>query len=1148
MSKSESQNTDWERSTESKLPDILSNYKQSNFSLQLKARVFYNICIAAIIALVGLTVSSSVVQLTSPTQKLDLQIIIPLIILLVIFFACLFLLIKGHYVIATNLFLISANATVWYIMFNSSNDLIVVKLDTVVIILAIITAIPLFIQKYKSTIFIYIAVNIILLFAFVHYSKDLIGLNTPSIIDFLTDTSIALIFSGVAAYLIIKINDKALQKLESDYQKRIQAEKALHQSEVFRKRIFDSSSIPIVVMDSVNYKYIDLNYAAVKVYGYQDKNELLGKTPLDVSAPKQYNGEFSNISAINFIEMAKAQGNATFEWLHQRPNGELWDAEVHLLSFVMHDKMYLQFSLVDITERKKAQKALEESELKYRSIFEDAQVGIYQTSPEGVVLQANPALLKMLGFNSLQDLSHRNLNNDNVYINKTRNDFINEITKNGFIKDYESEWLKKNGETLMIRENARLVKDDEGNIKYYEGFVVDITETKKAEKELKESAEQLRMALLGAKLGMWDWDMQNNIIRVNDLFVEMLGYNLTDFSGGVLQFSDWKEMLHEDDFLNTIKVFNEHAKKNTELYEATFRMKHKNGDWKWILARGKVYERNDGKPTRALGTHLDITNNKKAQLAVIESEQKYREMTELLPIAIWETNLKGVCTYTNKVGLEIHGYTEDDLLLGINVLDLIIPEEKAYAAESLKSRLHGVPSKGDEYTALKKDGTTFPAQIYTSVIYKNNQAAGFRGVTVDITKAKNAERELKESEQKYRTIIEAFPDVIMISDLKGNIIFGNSALEEITGIKPADYNNLNRKAKIHPDDQHLITKALKKLLSEDVRHTDIIENRFIDHWGNIHWFSGIMSKLELNNQVYIQTISRDVTDKKNIEQELDKYRQHLEFLVQERTDELETTNEELTSTNEELLQQREELEAVLLNLQNTQKQLIQAEKMASLGVLASGIAHEINNPLNFIKGGVFGIESYLNDHLQEHLGELNPLIEGINEGVHRAANIVTSLNHYSRKNDSKMLNCDMHAIIDNCLVILQNQTKNRIDIEKNYTDVKYGLKGNEGKLHQVVMNILTNAIHAIDTKGEIKIKTYVKDQRFNLQVTDTGCGIKPDHLSKVLDPFFTTKEPGKGTGLGLSIANNILQEHSGSIEFESKINEGTTVLITLPLN
>jgi PAS domain S-box-containing protein len=551
---------------------------------------------------------------------------------------------------------------------------------------------------------------------------------------------------------------------------------------------------------------------------------------------------------------------------------------------------------------------------------------------------------------------------------------------------------------------------------------MDITETKNAEKELKESAEQLRMALLGAKLGMWDWDMQNNIIKVNDLFVEMMGYKLTDFSGGVLQFSDWKEMLHEDDFLNTIKVFNEHAKKNTELYEATFRMKHKNGDWKWILARGKVSERKDGKPIRALGTHLDITSNKKAQMA------------------------------------------------------------------------------------------------------------------------------LKESEQKYRTIIEAFPDVIMISDLKGNIIFGNSALEEITGIKPADYTNINRKAKIHPDDQHLITKALKKLLSEDVRHTDIIENRFIDHWGNIHWFSGIMSKLELNNQVYIQTISRDVTDKKNIEQELDKYRQHLEFLVQERTDELETTNEELTSTNEELLQQREELEAVLLNLQNTQKQLIQAEKMASLGVLASGIAHEINNPLNFIKGGVFGIESYLNDHLQEHLGELNPLIEGINEGVHRAANIVTSLNHYSRKNDSKMLNCDMHAIMDNCLVILQNQTKNRIDIEKNYTDVKYGLKGNEGKLHQVVMNILTNAIHAIDTKGEIKIKTYVKDQRFNLQVTDTGCGIKPEHLSKVLDPFFTTKEPGKGTGLGLSIANNILQEHSGSIEFESKLNKGTTVLITLPLN
>ena len=185
--------------------------------------------------------------------------------------------------------------------------------------------------------------------------------------------------------------------------------------------------------------------------------------------------------------------------------------------------------------------------------------------------------------------------------------------------------------------------------------------------------------------------------------------------------------------------------------------------------------------------------------------------------------------------------------------------------------------------------------------------------------------------------------------------------------------------------------------------------------------------------------------------------------------------------------------------------------------------------------------------MDEHLDELNPLIEGINEGVHRAANIVKSLNHYSRKNDSKIADCNIHAIIDNCLVILQNQIKNRIEIEKIYTDGKYVITGNEGKLHQVILNILTNAIHAIEKQGVITIKIGSKKSNIIISIKDSGSGISKENLSKIFDPFFTTKEAGKGTGLGLSIAYNIVKDHNGTLEVNSEVNKGTEFKIILPL-
>lgn len=1134
------------RRLENKIPEILKVYNTSNFTLKLKARVFFNICIVAIFALLILIAASVYVQLYGPENKLNYHILIPNVVLLIVFIVSLFLLVKGKYNNASHLFLISANICVWYIMLFGGTEHVVMRLDTVVLILAIINSIPLFIHKYKSTIIIYVVVNLAFLLLFVQFFKNDYGLTNYIIVDYLVDTSIAILFSGVAAYQIVRINNKALDKVETDYHKRIHAEKALKDSEDFRKTIFENSTIPIVVMDSKTLEYIDLNDSAIKIFGFDHKEHILGTTLFKLSPSFQYDGASSEAKALYYFEKAKNEGAVRFEWLHQKPNGDLWDSEVHLLSFELNDKLFYQFSIIDITEQKKTLKELQKSEKNYRTLMENLDEVILMVDLDDKVQYVNKKFTEKLGYtlNEIKNkISYELLvePNDQEIIKKANQQRIKKQKS-----QYELTFKAKNGNKIDFLVNGAPVLNDEGKVIGSIGAMVDISYRKMTERALRESEEQLKMALLGAKIGMWDWDMINNKIRINDLFVEMLGYKITDFKDSILDFNDWKKMVHEDDFDSTINLFNDHIENRTELYEAVFRMKHKTGHWKWILARGRVLEWNNNKPIRALGTHLDITNNKKAQIELIESEEKYREMAELLPIAIWETNLEGVCTYSNKVGFDIHGYTFNDLVLGINVLDLIIPEEKDKALNGLKDRLEGRLSKGEEYMAVKKDGTKFPARIYTSVIYKKNKPFGYRGVTVDITETKRAEKELKESEEKYRTIIEAFPDIIMISDLKNNIIFGNSALEKITGITLADYYNPNRKAQIHPKDISIVQNAIRELLKGNQTHTGIVENRFIDAWGNIHWFSGIISKLVVNNETFLQTITRDVTDKKKTEQELEKYRAHLELLVQERTEELAGANEELTAANDELIKQREELEAVLANLQNTQKQLVQSEKMASLGVLASGIAHEINNPLNFIKGGVYGLEAYLKENLKDHLADLSALLEGINEGIYRATDIVSSLNHYNRREDTKMVVCDMHSIIDHSLIMLKNQTRNRIEVEKNYT-AKRSVLGNEGKLYQVILNVLSNAVQSINKKGTINIKTFVKNKNFKLQITDTGCGISSEYLDKILDPFFTTKEPGKGVGLGLSITHNILQEHNGFIEFKSKPNKGTIVLITLPI-
>lgn len=405
---------------------------------------------------------------------------------------------------------------------------------------------------------------------------------------------------------------------------------------------------------------------------------------------------------------------------------------------------------------------------------------------------------------------------------------------------------------------------------------------------------------------------------------------------------------------------------------------------------------------------------------------------------------------------------------------------------------------------------------------------------------------ITQSEQNYREIFNSSSDAIFIHDLKGNILDVNDAMLNMYGLNKKDMQTVALNRISSEKDGYTSEQAMqhfKNALKAGIEIFDWQARRKNDE---IFWVEVALKKTHILGKTCVIALVRDIDDKKNTALQLEQYKNKLEVLVKERTEELEDTNEELVATNDELYEQREELQQTLKKLQDTQDQLIQVDKMASLGVLASGVAHEINNPLNFIRGGVIGIEGFFYDHPQIKDDEVKPFVNAIDEGVERASNIVKSLNHFSRQNTSNIEDCEMHEIIDHCLVILNPQTKNSIQINKDFTEEKLSIKGNAGKLHQALLNILSNAEQAIPDKGIISIKTRKQQDKIAIHISDSGIGIDKMNLKRITEPFFTTKDPGKGTGLGLSITYKIIQEHKGDITFESELNKGTSVKIELP--
>ncbi|MCC5878798.1 MAG: PAS domain-containing protein [Idiomarina sp.] len=280
--------------------------------------------------------------------------------------------------------------------------------------------------------------------------------------------------------------------------------------------------------------------------------------------------------------------------------------------------------------------------------------------------------------------------------------------------------------------------------------------------------------------------------------------------------------------------------------------------------------------------------------------------------------------------------------------------------------------------------------------------------------------------------------------------------------------------------------------------------------------------------------------------------------------------ESLSESERRLRHKQQEKEALISKLENVSGEFLQTEKMAAIGQLAAGVAHEINNPIGYVYSNLQTLAGYLDDLRQiieaidqvEHISELKELKQTLDyeflrtdvtdllresaEGIERVKQIITALKDFSRKDDFELQPCDLHKAIETTLSVAWNEIKYKAEVHREFADIP-NVVCHLGQINQVLMNLLVNAAQSIEHFGMITITTGSEGQWVWIQIEDNGHGINAEHLPRIFEPFYTTKPVGEGTGLGLALAYNIVRKHGGELRVDSSREQGTAFTLWLPI-
>jgi PAS domain S-box-containing protein len=512
------------------------------------------------------------------------------------------------------------------------------------------------------------------------------------------------------------------------------------------------------------------------------------------------------------------------------------------------------------------------------------------------------------------------------------------------------------------------------------------------------------------------------------------------------------------------------------------------------------FENADGTLSK-LSIYHDISKQKKQEEMLRASEEEFKNLFEHVATGVFISSKEGKFLNANQALLDMLGYDSKEEFLNINLpQDLYVrPEDRRTFQEMMECDGRVI---NYEVEFKRKDGSTIHILLTGHARYdQQGNIIGYEGLNVDLTQRKLMEKELREAYDFMNRIVQSSPNAITATDMKGNILIWNQAAEETLAYKASDVIGKMNIRKIYPEG---VARRIMQMLRSKK--------------------SGEVGRLNSYPMVYVRR------DGEVVEGNLSA------AIIYD------TKGNEIASVGSFVdLRDRLQMERAL---RDTQEQLLQSEKLAAMGRLTSQIAHELNNPLY----GIMNTLELLKTEIPADNKRRKILEMALSETI-RLSDMLRKMLSFSKPDQEERHPVDINSVLDEILLLHEKQLKeNDINMVVTFAEALGRVNASKNQLRQVFLNMVANARDAMPEGGSLTVVTSGDTDKVYVEISDTGTGIREEHLGKIFDNFFTTKGEVKGVGLGLSVCYGFIEDHGGDIKVKSQIGEGTTFTISLPVH
>jgi two-component system NtrC family sensor kinase len=595
--------------------------------------------------------------------------------------------------------------------------------------------------------------------------------------------------------------------------------------------------------------------------------------------------------------------------------------------------------------------------------------------------------------------------------------------------------------------------------------------------------------------GVYISSKEGKLQTANQTLVDMLGYDSkTEFLAIDLAHDLYRRPEDRRKFQEMIE-----REGRVVDYEEVY--KRKDGSQIPVLLTSHVRYDSAGNVLGYEGIIVDQSHRIQMENRLKASQEDFKRLFENMRTGVFFSSKEGKFINANQALLDMLGYKSKAEFLNIDITkDLYVrPEDRQKFREMIEREGHVIDY---EVEFKRKDGSTVPVLLTGHTRYdQNGNILGYEGLNVDISHRKLMERQLREAHDFINKIIQSSPNAIMATDMQGDILIWNRAAEETLGYKSTDVIGKMNIDKIYPD-------GMARKVMQMVRSPE--------HGG--------VGRLNVYPMVYVRQDGTVVEGNLSTAIIYD------------------ATGKEIASVGSFVdLKDRLEMERAL---RRTQEQLLQSEKLAAMGRLTSQIAHELNNPLY----GIMNTLELLKTEVSPQSKRRKVLEMALSETV-RLSDMLRKMLSFSKPDQQEKQAVDLNMVLDEILLLHEKQLQeNDIKIKASFAEGLPQIKASKDQLRQVFLNLVSNARDAMPDGGSLSVTTAAEDENVRIEIADNGIGIKEEHLKKIFDSFFTTKDSVKGVGLGLSVCYGFIKDHGGDIQVKSKVDSGTTFTITFPIS